>query len=441
MAASLPTPSLVGRGQSPLEALLGQLPYGSPPYARAVWATSQCSEITGVLTCPQDSAYMRRHAPADEKETLPGDACERRTRRAALRQSEVEEVVMFRWQSCRAALAGSALGAASVILTPVAWGAPALADDTQPMKTTVLGYSPQGMFAVVAEGLSEVVRREYPGSSFVYEPSNPAGAVTLVAKGEQSFALSTTAELRMAIRGDPPFQAAFPKESLRPIMRVGDGFTVYVYARKAFLEANNISSLADVKARKLPMRISVNQAGNLLGQEMSKSVLDYYGISYADVGKWGGEVIYLATRASNDLMRDGKLDVIITGGFVPNSQIMEIANTTPIKLLTVPPVTIEKLMTDFGAEPYTIPRSAYPDLLDQDLPSVAFYFVLSGGPSATDRDAYKLAKAFHRQFDYYKTLHPAFSKYSPASVAKIGSLPLHPGAAQYYREVGLLGKE
>jgi uncharacterized protein len=340
---------------------------------------------------------------------------------------------MFRLRPSLAAVAAPVIFAA---LTATA--GPDVAEDTHPIKVTVLGYSPQGMFAVVAEGLTEVVRREYPGSSFVYEPSNPAGAVTLIAKGEQPFAVSTAAELNMAIRGDPPFQAAYSKESLRPVMRIGDGFAVYVYARKAFLEANNVTSLADVKARKLAMRVSVNQPGNLIAQEMSRSVLGYYGISYDNIAEWGGEVIYLATRASNDLMRDGKLDVVITGGFVPNSQIMEVANATPIELLSVPPGAIEKLVTDFGAESYTIPRSAYPGLLDADLPTAAFSFLLNAGPAATDRDAYKLAKALHRHFDYYKALHPAFSKYSPALLAKVGSFPLHPGAAQYYREVRLL---
>lgn len=313
------------------------------------------------------------------------------------------------------------------------------AADRSPVDVSVVGYSAQGMFALIAEGLAEVVRREYPGSSFLYEPGNPAGGVAMIATGQRAFAIQTPTELNAAVRGETPFQEAYPAERFRPIARIVEGFAAQVYARKAFLDQHNITSLADVKERKIPLRVSVNQKGNLVAQGMSRAVLGHYGIRYQDVTDWGGEVIYLPTRASNDLMRNGKLDVIITGGIAPSSQISELAATTPIRLLEIPQGAIDKMVSKLGMEPYVIPQTAYPGLLDEDLPTAAAYFQITAGPEAKDADAYKIVRALHRHFDYYRSLHPVLGTFSVDMLPKVGGFRLQPGAAAYYREAGLAG--
>lgn len=315
-----------------------------------------------------------------------------------------------------------------------------LAADRSPVKVPVVGYSPQGMFALVAEGLTEVVRREYPGSSFLYEPGNPAGGVAMIATGQRAFAIQTPTELNTATRGEAPFEQAYPEETFRPIARIVEGFAVQVYARKAFLDRHNITSFADVKEHKIPMRVSVNQKGNLVAQGMSRAVLGHYDIGYEDITDWGGEVIYLPTRASNDLMRNGKLDVIITGGIAPSSQISEVASTIPIRLMEIPQGAIDEMVSDLGLEPYVIPQSAYPELLDKDLPTAAAYFLVTAGPEATDADAYKIVRSLHRHFDYYKGLHPVLGTFSAEMLPRVGRFELQPGAAAYYREVGLVDK-
>jgi len=50
-----------------------------------------------------------------------------------------------------------------------------------------------------------------------------------------------------------------------------------------------------------------------------------------------------------------------------------------------------------------------------------------------------LAKAVFENFDTFKRLHPAFANLKKEDMVKAGiSIPLHPGAEKYYKEVGLL---
>ena len=56
---------------------------------------------------------------------------------------------------------------------------------------------------------------------------------------------------------------------------------------------------------------------------------------------------------------------------------------------------------------------------------------------APDSFAYDVAKAMDQHKDLLKWKVLPFS-YNPATVAKVPDVPLHPGAAKYYREVGYI---
>jgi len=57
----------------------------------------------------------------------------------------------------------------------------------------------------------------------------------------------------------------------------------------------------------------------------------------------------------------------------------------------------------------------------------------------SDEVAYNVAKAVFENFDTFKRLHPAFANLKKEDMVKAGiSIPLHPGAEKYYKEVGLI---
>jgi hypothetical protein len=52
---------------------------------------------------------------------------------------------------------------------------------------------------------------------------------------------------------------------------------------------------------------------------------------------------------------------------------------------------------------------------------------------------YQVVKAVFENFDSFKRLHPAFGNLQKSEmVSDALSAPLHPGAAKYYKEAGLI---
>lgn len=311
------------------------------------------------------------------------------------------------------------------------------AADRSPLRTTAAGFSARGMLQVVAEGLAEMVRREYPGSSFVYEPGGPAGGIVRLARGERPFAIQTGTDLQLALAGSAPFRRAYGPHELLPVARIAQGFVVHVYARQAFLDQHGISDLAEVAARKLPLRVSTNPRGNSVGQAMARIILGYYGMSYESIEASGGEIIYLPTRASNDLMRNRRLDVVITAGFAPSSAIAELAVNTPIRMLPLEPGLVSRMVKELGMEPAVMPAGTY-RFLQQDLVVAEAYHLITAGPHTPERDVYKVLSALRRQFDYYRGLHPSFANLDESMLGRTGPFARHPVAEQFFQQQGLL---
>lgn len=311
------------------------------------------------------------------------------------------------------------------------------AADPSPLETTAAGFSASGMLQVVAEGLAQMVRRSYPGSSFVYEPGGPAGGIVRLARGERPFAIQTGTDLSLALAGSPPFRDAYAPASFLPVARIAEGFIVQVYAREEFLQRYGVNDLSDVARQRIPMRVSTNPRGNTVSQAMAHLILDHYGMDYERIESWGGEIIYLPTRASNDLMRNRKLDVVITAGFAPSSALSELAVGTPIRMLSLPPQLTERLVNELGMEPSMLPAGTY-SFVTEDMPLPAAYFLLTAGPHTYGGDVYKVLRSLHDQFDYYRMLHPRFAELDRSMLAMTGPLARHPVAEAFFRDTGLV---
>jgi hypothetical protein len=78
--------------------------------------------------------------------------------------------------------------------------------------------------------------------------------------------------------------------------------------------------------------------------------------------------------------------------------------------------------------------------VDHDIPIMQFaaYFWTYAGVS--DDLIYRIVKNLfdHRQ-EFY-AIHPAAKDITPENAARIGAVPFHPGAAKYFKEIGVMKK-
>lgn len=136
---------------------------------------------------------------------------------------------------------------------------------------------------------------------------------------------------------------------------------------------------------------------------------------------------------------DNKIDAFIYMVGHPNGSIKEATTSCDAKLVPATGPEIDKIVAQNPYYAYTnVPAGIYRGT-DQDVKSFGVAATLISSTDVSDDVVYNVVKAVFENFDTFKRLHPAFANLKKEDMVKDGiSIPLHPGAVKYFKEVGLL---
>lgn len=310
-------------------------------------------------------------------------------------------------------------------------------DDQAPLRLTFAGASAQGTFSFLGEGIGEALRREYPGTSFTYQPGSIVGSVVQTVAGKFPFGLAGSAELATAMRGEPPFSRAFQRDEFLVVARIIDRMLAYLVLREDAAEQYGISSLADIASKHPPLRLAVGTRGNLSVHNQAEAFFAAHGIGMKDIRRWGGAIYYQDRNSSMDLLKDGRIDGVFSTGFYPDPRLLETIRATPIRFIDLGTDAVRQVAQQMHARTGIIPAGAYTSLT-VDYPSTALGIYVLASANTPEKDVYKVTRAIYQQFDYLKSLHPLMRDYQRPMLANSKPFPLHPGAARFYGQIGLM---
>ena len=127
---------------------------------------------------------------------------------------------------------------------------------------------------------------------------------------------------------------------------------------------------------------------------------------------------------------------VALAGTFPLPAVVELAKATPIRLLSLTPAELKKVLAaDDSIRPETIPGGIYPGI-DNDTVSVAQPVGAYTTTRMSEKLAYAITKAFWSQRAALVQRNPAWAAVTPAGLATLGAT-LHLGALRYYREAGI----
>ena len=201
--------------------------------------------------------------------------------------------------------------------------------------------------------------------------------------------------------------------------------TIHLVARKG----SGIKSPADLKGK----RVSLDEpgSGTLID---ARIVMSAYGVTEKDV-----KAEYLKPNAAGDRLRDGALDAFFFVGGYPTGAISELATSAGVELVPIAGPEATKILADykfFG--PDKVPAGTYKDVGETPTISVNALWVTS--VKQPEDLIYGIAKAIWND-NSRKLLDAGHAKgkviRKETALDGVG-IPLHPGAAKFYKEAGLL---
>lgn len=193
------------------------------------------------------------------------------------------------------------------------------------------------------------------------------------------------------------------------------------------IAVGDIKTVADLKGK----RISVGDAGS--GVEFNaRQILEAYGITFADI-----KVNNLGFGDSSDAIKDGKIDAFFCTAGAPTTAITELSTTKAINVLEIDDEHVKKLtdMYPFYTA-YKIPADAYKTPSDVQTVAVKATIIVS---NKIDEDTiYKLTKGLFENKAEIVGAHAKGAELDTKYAVEGITVPFHPGAAKYFKEVGVL---
>ncbi|MER7459766.1 TAXI family TRAP transporter solute-binding subunit [Micromonospora sp. NPDC126480] len=282
-------------------------------------------------------------------------------------------------------------------------------DAGPPVQIRIATGSPTAVYHAFGQSLATILNRELPNvrASVVVTPAS-AENVRLVGSGAAELGF-TQADVLPAGPGADPAVAA--------VARVYDDLLHLVTTA-----ASGVRTLADLRGR----RVSVGAPGS--GTEITVSRL-------LDVARLGGDGVRRERLGLDDsvaALREGRVDAFFFSGGLPVGAVAALASDRHVR------------MVDLGAwtEPLRarhpgfyvsrdIPRSVYGVDPVTTVANPNFLIVRADLPQRLVREVTRLLMERREEL---ASAHPAAGRMSPRSAITTTPLPLHPGAAAWYRE-------
>ncbi|WP_066924887.1 TAXI family TRAP transporter solute-binding subunit [Murdochiella massiliensis] len=193
--------------------------------------------------------------------------------------------------------------------------------------------------------------------------------------------------------------------------------------------AKGLTSVADLKGK----NVSVGDAGS--GVEFNATqILAAYGIDInKDITKHN-----LSFGDSAEALKDGKIDAFFCVAGAPTTAITELATTNDISILSVDQEHADQLKKDFPFySDISIPANTYKGV-DADVQTVAVKATIICRNDLPEDAVYNLVKGIFDNKDMIGESHAKGKLLDPNYAVEAISVPFHPGAEKYFKEIGVM---
>lgn len=287
----------------------------------------------------------------------------------------------------------------------------------------ILTGGQSGVYYPMGVALSQIYAKSIPNVRATAQVTKASAEnLNLLQAGRGELALALGDSVSNAWKGEA--EAGFPKK-LDKLRGLSGTYSNYIQ-----IVANadsGIKTLADLKGK----RISVGAAKS--GTELNaRAIFKAAGIAYSDLSK----VEYLPFGESVELMKNRQLDATLQSAGLGVSSIRDLATSVQIIVIPVPADVIAKIGDD-AYQPSVIPANTYTgQTADVATAAIPNFLVTHSGVS--DEIAYQMAKQMYDNIDTLYAAHNAAKVIKLENAVRGMPVPLHPGAAKYYKEMGVL---
>ena len=281
-----------------------------------------------------------------------------------------------------------------------------------------------GIYHVLGGGMAKLLREKLDGVDVTAETTNASvDNMRLVGTKQADVGFGTSVAIVQGVKGDGPFKGV-----KYPVAGLVNIYPQYLWA--ITVEGTGIKSLADLKGK----RVSTSNPGS--GSELDAvNILKAASLSLTDIKRER-----LPPQQAADALKDRRIDALLHTAGQRQPAWEDIANTpgTTIKFLDTS-AAVPGLQKEWGEAVYfslTLPKGTYKSQ-DAEVPMAGGGNALFVREDLPEDLVYRITKTLLENLDELAKVHPEVRNIKLETAANT-PVPLHPGAARYYKEKGLV---
>lgn len=278
-----------------------------------------------------------------------------------------------------------------------------------------------GTYYAYSGTVAQVLSQKIDNLSFDVQSTGASKAnIYLVSDGEADIAI---------VQNDVMYYAANGTDLFSGEKVTGFSAMAGVYAEVCqIVSKSEITSIEDLRGK----RVSVGDVGS--GVEFNaRQILEAYDMTFDDI-----IVSNLSFGDSATALKDDKIDAFFCVAGAPTTAIVELATSNQINLLEVDDEHAAKLIDKYPFyTKFYVPGGSYKGV-DSDVQTVAVVATYIVSDKLSEDLVYKMTKALFENAGEIAAAHPKGAELDPAYSISSISIPLHPGAEKYYKEIGAL---
>ena len=280
-----------------------------------------------------------------------------------------------------------------------------------------------GSWIPLGGALKHMWEQAVPGLQIQQTPGAGIANVRGVDEGKAHIGFANSATTVDGIAGRAPY----PKKVTK-VCQVANLYPQYFQV--AALADAKIDSYADLKGKAL-----VTQPKGNTAEVLTAEILKLNGLNYQALAKANFQASYTDAVA---LMKDGHAQVMTLGTTAPASAVMDLASARDMKLVPVDDKTMAALQKENpGYQKLTIKAGTYPKQT-QDVPVIGYSTHIVAACDLPEDTVYKMTKAMAQNVDAMAAVVKPIGGLTPKDMAADIGVPLHKGAAKFYKEAGVL---
>jgi uncharacterized protein len=280
-----------------------------------------------------------------------------------------------------------------------------------------------GSWIPLGGALKGMWEKEIPGLQIQQTPGAGIANVRGVDEGKAQIGFANSSTTVDGLEGRAPY----PKKTTN-VCQVANLYPQY-FQVVALADAK-VNSFADLKGKTL-----VTQSKGNTAELLTLTVLKLNGMDYGSLAKANFQAAY--TDAVG-MMKDGHVQVFTLGTTAPASAVMDLASARDVRLIPVDDKTMDTLKKENpGYNRLIIKAGTYPKQ-DKDVPVIGYSTHIVAACNLPEDTVYKMTKAMAANVANMAAVVKPIEGLTPKDMALDIGVPLHKGAAKFYKEAGAL---